>query len=83
MVRSQDVQQSLMSLQLRQQVQFLQHRMPDLTDKKVSLLVCACGGNEARMRTIAEKMHEKLFRYADVKQAIEKAGYTTEVSASG
>ena len=33
------------------------YRMPDLTDKKVGLLVCACGGNEARMRTIAEKMH--------------------------
>lgn len=46
-------------------------RMPDLTDKKVGLLVCACGGNEARMRTIAEKMHGEVVSVCRCKQAIE------------
>ena len=43
----------------------------DLTDKKVGLLVCACGGNEARMRTIAEKMHGEVVSVCRCKQAIE------------
>ena len=47
------------------------YRMPDLTDKKVGLLVCACGGNEARMRTIAEKMHGEVVSVCRCKQAIE------------
>ena len=47
------------------------YRMPDLTDKKVGLLVCACGGNEARMRTIAEKMHGEVVAVCRCKQAIE------------
>ena len=47
------------------------YRMPDLTDKKVGLLVCACGGNEARMRVIADKMHGEVVSVARCKQAIE------------
>ena len=47
------------------------YRMPDLTDKKVGLLVCACGGNEGRMRTIAEKMHGEVVSVCRCKQAIE------------
>ena len=47
------------------------YRMPDLTDKKVGLLVCACGGNEARMRTITEKMHGEVVSVCRCKQAIE------------
>lgn len=47
------------------------YRMPDLTDKKVGLLVCACGGNEAHMRTIAEKMHGEVVSVCRCKQAIE------------
>lgn len=47
------------------------YRMPDLTGKKVGLLVCACGGNEARMRVIAEKMHGEVVSVCRCKQAIE------------
>lgn len=72
MVRSQDVQQSLMSLTTKTTGAILTtYRMPDLTDKKVGLLVCACGGNEARMRTIAEKMHGEVVSVCRCKQAIE------------
>ena len=49
------------------------YRMPDLTGKKVGLLVCACGGNEARMRVIAEKMHGEVVSVCRCKQAIENA----------
>ncbi len=47
------------------------YKMPDLTGKKVGLLVCACGGNEARMRVIAEKMHGEVVSVCRCKQAIE------------
>lgn len=47
------------------------YRMPDLTGKKVGLLVCACGGNEGRMRVIAEKMHGEVVSVCRCKQAIE------------
>ena len=44
---------------------------PNLHGAKVGLLVCACGGNEARMRTIAEKMHGEVVSVCRCKQAIE------------
>ena len=46
-------------------------RMPNLTGKTVGLLVCACGGNEGRMRVIAEKMGGEVVSVARCKQAIE------------
>lgn len=44
---------------------------PDLHGANVGLLVCACGGNEDRMREIAEKMNGKVVSVARCKQAIE------------
>lgn len=44
---------------------------PDLHGANVGLLVCACGGNEDRMRDICEKMHGKVVSVAKCKQAIE------------
>lgn len=44
---------------------------PDLHGAPVGLLVCACGGNEDRMREICEKMNGKVVSVARCKQAIE------------
>ena len=44
---------------------------PDLHGANVGLLVCACGGNEERMREICEKMNGKVVSVARCKQAIE------------
>ena len=44
---------------------------PDLHGASVGLLVCACGGSEARMRELAEKMHGRVASVCRCKQAIE------------
>lgn len=44
---------------------------PDLHGANVGILVCACGGNEDRMRDIAAKMNGKVVSVAKCKQAIE------------
>ena len=44
---------------------------PDLHGATIGLLVCACGGDEARMRDIAEKMNAKVVSVARCKQAAE------------
>ncbi|MGN1267806.1 MAG: proline reductase-associated electron transfer protein PrdC [Dorea sp.] len=43
---------------------------PDLHGAPVGLLVCACGGNEDRMREICEKMNGKVVSVATCKQAV-------------
>ena len=47
------------------------YKLPNLTDKKVGLLVCACGGSEARMRELAGKMGGEVVSVCRCKQAIE------------
>lgn len=44
---------------------------PDLHGAPLGLLVCACGGSEARMRELGEKMHGKVVSVCRCKQAIE------------
>lgn len=44
---------------------------PDLHGAATGLLVCACGGDEARMRDIAEKMHGTVASVARCKQVVE------------
>jgi len=44
---------------------------PDLKGAKVGLLVCACGGNEERMRDLAAKMNGEVILVQACKQAIE------------
>lgn len=44
---------------------------PDLHGAPVGLLVCACGGSEARMRELAERMHGRVASVCRCKQAIE------------
>lgn len=44
---------------------------PNLHGAKVGLLVCACGGSEARMRDICEKMNGVVASVARCKQAVE------------
>ncbi len=44
---------------------------PDLHGASMGVLVCACGGDEARMRDIAEKMNAKVVSVARCKQAAE------------
>ena len=44
---------------------------PDLHGATIGLLVCACGGDEARMRDIAAKMNAKVASVARCKQAAE------------
>lgn len=44
---------------------------PDLYGAPVGLLVCACGGDEARMRDVCEKMHGNVVSVARCKQAVE------------
>lgn len=44
---------------------------PDLHGATMGVLVCACGGNEDRMREIAEKMNSKVVSVCKCKQAIE------------
>ncbi len=44
---------------------------PDLHGASVGLLVCACAGNEERMRDIAAKMNGKVVSVCKCKQAIE------------
>ena len=43
---------------------------PDLKGAPVGLLVCACGGNEERMRDICAKMNGKVVSVATCKQAV-------------
>lgn len=43
--------------------------LPDLHGAPTGLLVCACGGNEERMRDISEKMHGKVVSVATCKNA--------------
>ncbi|HBA62754.1 MAG TPA: proline reductase-associated electron transfer protein PrdC [Lachnospiraceae bacterium] len=45
--------------------------LPDLHGAKVGLLVCACGGDEARMRDICAKMNGVVTSVARCKQAAE------------
>jgi len=47
---------------------------PDLHGANIGLLVCACGGSEARMREIAEKMNAKVVSVQRCKQAAEIKG---------
>lgn len=47
---------------------------PDLHQQNVGLLVCACGGNEARMREIAEKMNGNVVSVQCCKQAVSVKG---------
>jgi proline reductase-associated electron transfer protein PrdC len=42
---------------------------PDLHGAPVGLLVCACGGNEERMRDVCAKMNGKVVSVAECKQA--------------
>lgn len=44
---------------------------PDLHGADMGLLVCACGGDEARMRDIAQKMNANVVSVARCKQAAE------------
>lgn len=44
---------------------------PDLHGAKMGILVCACGGNEDRMRELAKKMNAEVVSVARCKQAIE------------
>lgn len=44
---------------------------PDLHGASMGILVCACGGDEARMRDIAEKMNANVVSVARCKQAAE------------
>lgn len=44
---------------------------PDLHGAKIGILVCACGGSEARMRDICAKMNAEVVSVARCKQAIE------------
>lgn len=44
---------------------------PDLHGANVGILVCACGGNEGRMREIAGKMNGNVVSVCKCKQAIE------------
>ena len=45
--------------------------LPDLHGAKIGILVCACGGSEARMRDICAKMNAEVVSVARCKQAIE------------
>ena len=47
---------------------------PDLHGANIGILVCACGGSEARMREIAEKMNAKVVSVQRCKQAAEIKG---------
>ena len=44
---------------------------PDLHGAKMGILLCACGGNEARMRDITEKMNAEVVSVCRCKQAVE------------
>lgn len=46
----------------------------NLNHKKTGLLVCACGGNEARMRDLAEKMNGDVVLVQSCKQAVDVKG---------
>ncbi len=46
----------------------------DLKDAKMGLLVCACGGNEERMRDIAKKMNAEVVLVQSCKQAMDVKG---------
>jgi proline reductase-associated electron transfer protein PrdC len=47
---------------------------PDLHGANIGILVCACGGSEARMREICEKMNAKVCSVQKCKQAMEIKG---------
>lgn len=46
----------------------------DLKGEKLGLLVCACGGNEARMQDIAKKMNAEVVCVQKCKQAVDVKG---------
>lgn len=47
---------------------------PDLKKAKTGILICACGGNEDRMRDIAKKMNAEVVLVQTCKQAVENKG---------
>lgn len=47
---------------------------PDLHGSKTGLLVCACGGNEERMRDLAKKMNGQVASVQFCKQAVDVRG---------
>ena len=53
---------------------FVSMEFPDLHGKNMGLLVCACGGNEARMRDMAEKMNSNVVSVQKCKQAVDVRG---------
>lgn len=57
--------------------------LPDLHGAPVGLLVCACGGNEERMRDICEKMHGEVVSVARCKQALEMKNGTLKCENPG
>jgi proline reductase-associated electron transfer protein PrdC len=56
---------------------------PDLHEASVGLLICACGGNEERMRDLTDKMHGKVVSVAKCKQAAEMKNGTLKCENPG
>lgn len=56
---------------------------PDLHGAPVGLLICACGGDEARMRDICKKMNGKVQSVARCKQVIEMKNGTLKCERPG
>lgn len=57
--------------------------LPDLHGAPVGLLVCACGGDEERMRDISDKMHGSVVSVARCKQALEMKNGTLKCENPG
>lgn len=57
--------------------------LPDLHGAPVGLLICACGGSEARMRDICEKMHGNVVSVGRCKQAVEMKNGTLKCENPG
>ena len=57
--------------------------LPDLHGAPVGLLVCACGGDEERMRDVCEKMHGDVVSVARCKQAVEMKNGTLKCENPG
>ena len=45
--------------------------LPDLHGARIGILNCACGGSEARMRDLCQKMHAEVVSFCRCKQAVE------------
>lgn len=56
---------------------------PDIHEAPVGLLICACGGSEARMRDICSKMHGNVVSVARCKQAVEMKNGTLKCENPG